>query len=110
MTIVLELPAALEAALLAEAQAQGRDASSVAVELLAASFATEPTYYSSESVPLEESEWWLSLTPEEKQAEIAFIRQRLAEIDAGKTKPAEEVYARIRAKYAHLAPGQSSAA
>ncbi len=48
--------------------------------------------------------WWNSLTPQEQEHHKAKIKQSFADIDAGRTHPAEEVYARIRAKYADCVP------
>ncbi len=54
--------------------------------------------------------WWNQLTPEEQEAERTALRRGLADINAGRTKPAEEVYARIRATYAHLQPAAAAEA
>jgi len=44
--------------------------------------------------------WWDGLTEDEREAERAKTRKSLAAGDAGRTRPASEVYARIRARYA----------
>jgi predicted transcriptional regulator len=54
----------------------------------------------SEEDTLRDREWWDALSEEERAAERAIIARSIAEADAGKVRPAEEVYARIRAKYA----------
>lgn len=45
--------------------------------------------------------WWNSLTPQEQENYRAKMMQSFADLDAGCTHSAEEVYARIRAKYAN---------
>lgn len=42
--------------------------------------------------------WWDTLTGEQRAAELAKTRESLAEADAHGTRPAAEVYARIRAQ------------
>lgn len=44
--------------------------------------------------------WWNSLSEEERNAEQDRLARGLADIDAGRTRPAEKVYARLRAKSA----------
>ena len=39
-------------------------------------------------------------TDQEREAERTRLARGLADVDAGRTRPAEEVYARLRAKYA----------
>ena len=43
--------------------------------------------------------WWNSLSPEEQAAEHQAVLRSFADGDAGRTKPADEVYARVRAKF-----------
>jgi predicted transcriptional regulator len=39
--------------------------------------------------------WWASLSQKEKEDELAIFRQSLADIDAGRVRPASEVFARL---------------
>lgn len=46
--------------------------------------------------------WWDALSPEEQEAERVAARKGLADIEDGRTRPAEEVYRRVRARYPAL--------
>ena len=51
----------------------------------------------------EDAKWWRSLSPARQDEERAILARGLADIDAGRISLADEVYARIRAKYAKQA-------
>jgi predicted transcriptional regulator len=44
----------------------------------------------------ESKKWWASLSEGDKAKEISFIKQGLADSDAGRVKPAEEIFNRLR--------------
>lgn len=52
---------------------------------------------STQADDVENHDWWNTLTEEERQAEIAAIREGIDAGVAGKAYPANEVYARVRA-------------
>jgi predicted transcriptional regulator len=112
-----------EALLLAEARRRGTDPAQFATAALRAGLAALATLPAPHATAASESEsasasevdsddlaWWNQLTPEEQEAERTGLRRGLADINAGRTKPAEEVYARIRATYAHLQPAAAAEA
>jgi len=108
-----------EVLLLAEARRRGTDPAQFATAALRAglaALATLPAPHdtaaseSASEVDSDDLAWWNQLTPEEQEAERTALRRGLADINAGRTKPAEEVYARIRATYAHLQPAAAEAA
>lgn len=88
MTITIELPDEL-AARLAAAGIPAEDAHRYAVAAL-----TEVADRA------EVRAWWDGLTEEGREAERAKTKESLAAADAGRSRPADEVYARIREKYA----------
>jgi predicted transcriptional regulator len=53
--------------------------------------------------------WWEGLTDEEQAEERRIVAESSAAGDAGRVSPAEDVYARLRARYAHLAPQAEAA-
>ena len=91
MTITIELTPEQEEQLRAAAVARGQDLNGYAVTVL-----TEAAREAGDEV----GAWWDSLSDEEREAERVHLARGLADIDAGRTHPAEEVYARIRTKYA----------
>ena len=93
MTMTIELPDELAARLKA-AGIPAEDASRYAVAAL-----TEVADRA-ETDAAEVATWWDSLTEEEQEVERAKTRESLAAADAGRTRPAAEVYARLRAKHA----------
>lgn len=52
----------------------------------------------------EDRAWWESLSRAERQAEMATLKSSVEAADAGRTRPAEQVYERLKAKYAHRKP------
>jgi predicted transcriptional regulator len=91
MTITIELPDDL-AARLAAAGIPAEDASRYAVATLLE--VAERAKTDADEVRA----WWDSLTSDEQEEEKAKTRESLAAADAGRSSPAAEVYARIRAK------------
>ena len=104
-----------EALLRAEAQRRGTDPAQFATAALRAGLAAlatlpaPPDETLASEVDPDDLAWWNQLTPEEQEAERNALRRGLADSNAGRTKPAEEVYARIRATYAHLQPAAEAA-
>lgn len=47
-----------------------------------------------------ENEWWHSLTPAQQEAERHGLLQSIANADAGRVSPGNEVFVRIRARHA----------
>lgn len=86
MTITIELSEEL-AARLADAGIPAEDASRYAVAAL-----TEVADRAEARV------WWDSLTENERETERAKTRESLAAGDAGRSRAAAEVYARVRAQ------------
>jgi predicted transcriptional regulator len=93
MTITIE-DAELAARLRALADACGEEPGHFAVGLL------RRAMDEAEADEAEAAAWWHSLTEQEREAERTRLARGLADVDAGRTRPAEEVYARLRAKYA----------
>jgi predicted transcriptional regulator len=44
----------------------------------------------------EGKKWWSSLSAEDKNQEISILEKSLADVDAGRVKPANEVFERLR--------------
>lgn len=106
-----------QALLRAEAERRGQDPSHLAVAALRAglaALATLPT--PQEMIPLSDGvdpadrAWWNTLTAPEREAERAAAARGLADIEAGRTRSADAVYERVRAKFTHLLPSGSAEA
>ncbi len=93
MTITIELPDELTERLKA-AGVPAEDASRYAVAALTE--IADRAEADAASVRV----WWDALSDEEREAERARTRESLAAADAGRTHPAAEVYARVRANHA----------
>lgn len=93
MIISLDIPDDTLAALLQEANIRGTDAASLAVETL------KERHTAGGADEVEAVAWWDSLSEEQRERIIAKVAQGLADIDAGRTRPAEEVYARVRSRF-----------
>jgi predicted transcriptional regulator len=98
-----------QALLHAEAERRGQDPSHLAAAALRAGLAALATLpapqeilpLSSEVDPGDQA-WWNTLTAPEQEAERAAAARGLADIDAGRTRPADAVYERVRAKFTPL--------
>jgi predicted transcriptional regulator len=95
MTLLIELPPDVEARLLADAEAQGKDAAKVAAERVA-------DYYTSDRAEQDheaESDraWWNSLSESDRQAEFAALQRAFDDADAGRVRDAAQVFADLRA-------------
>jgi len=97
-TFTLDLPDETAARLRAAAAREGLDPNRYAAvrlaEVLAGDEAGDP-----EADAAEVRAWWDGLSEAQREAETARTRASLAAADAGRTRPADEVYARIRARY-----------
>jgi AAA+ ATPase superfamily predicted ATPase len=51
----------------------------------------------------ESKKWWSSLSDADKDKERGIIEQSLTDSDAGRVKPAEEVFSRLRVHHTHSA-------
>ena len=104
MTLLIELPPEIESRLLADAQAQGKDAARVAAERVADYYASDPAEQDHEAES--DRAWWNGLSEAERQAEVAALQRSFDDADAGRVRDAAPVFGDLRA----LQHGASAAA
>ena len=100
MALVIDLPEDTEAYFAAlPAEAQNQIAHQFNIYITAVLNQKKADAEGMNGIDPEDAKWWRSLSPEQQEVERNFLVRGLADIDAGRTHPAEEVYARLRAKY-----------
>ncbi|HLM66873.1 MAG TPA: hypothetical protein VK358_05055 [Longimicrobium sp.] len=96
MTLTIEIPEDLAARLKAIAEAQGGTPDVYAIAAISEKMERD----TSGDEAWEDNAWWSGLSQGEREAHLAELRRGIEDADVGRVKPAEEVYARLRAKYA----------